>query len=239
MKFIIPISPRRIASHLSLWVLFFAGAGLAVQIARYGFNYRERWINLFNLDRELNYPSWYSALTLLFCAILLAIIAAGKKQQGDRYFPHWKALALMFVLFSLDETLSIHEIFINPDLRKALHLGGIFYFVWVIPGTIFVLIAGLSYLKFLRHLPRKTQFLFMLAGGLYVVGALGMEMVSGFYADLAGQRNLIYGIITSIEEVLEMLGILVFIYALLSYIGWFMPNIDVRFKVLGDSEPPH
>lgn len=235
MKFIIPISPKRVAFSLSIWVLFFAVAGVTVQVLRYGFNYRQRWISLFNLDTEINYPSWYSSFTLLFCGILLGIIAAAQKKQGDRYFRHWKVLSWIFVLFSLDEILSLHEILIVDDLRKALNLGGFFYFIWVIPGAIFVLLTALAYLKFLLHLPRKTRELFLLAGSIYVGGALGMEMVCGYYADAVGQRNLIYGLMVSVEEILEMIGVIVFIYALLSYIGSYLEDIDLRFKIR-DSE---
>jgi hypothetical protein len=235
MKFIIPISPKRVALSLSIWVLFFAVAGVTVQVLRYAFNYRERWISLFNLDREINYPSWYSSFTLLFCGILLGIIAAAKKKQGYRYFRHWKVLGFIFVFFSLDEILSLHEILIIDDLRKALNLGGLFYFIWVIPGAIFVLLTALAYLKFLLHLPQKTRELFLLAGSIYVGGALGMEMVCGYYADVVGQRNLIYGLMVSVEEILEMIGVIVFIYALLSYIGSHLENIDLRF-IIADRE---
>lgn len=236
MKFIIPISPKRVAFSLSSWVLFFAVVGVTVQVLRYGFNYRERWIDLFNLDREINYPSWYSSFTLLFCAILLGIIAAAKKNQGDRFLSHWKALGFIFLFLSLDEILSIHEILIIDDLRKALNLGGFFYFIWVIPGAIFVLLTALAYLKFLRHLPQKTRQLFLLAGSIYVGGALGMEMVCGYYADAVGQRNVIYGLMVSVEEILEMVGVIVFIYALLSYIGSYLEDIDLRFKILDTEE---
>ncbi|MDF0553254.1 hypothetical protein [Kamptonema sp. UHCC 0994] len=236
MNFQISISPRRIAASLSIWVLFFGVAGFVVQVLRYGFNYRERWINLFNLDLELNYPSWYQSFTLLFCAILLGVIASAKKKQSDRYFPHWKALSIIFVLLALDESLSFHELLIIPDLRKALHLGGLFYFIWVIPGAAFVLVTALNYFKFLLYLPSRTRYLFILAGCIYVGGALGMEMVGGYYADLAGQRNLIYGTIATTEEIFEMVGVLIFIYALLAYIGSYIQDIDVRFKVLDDRE---
>ncbi|MEG4483795.1 hypothetical protein [Microcoleus sp. D2_18a_B4] len=236
MKFLISVSPKRVAFSLSIWVLFFAVAGCIVQVLRYGFNYQERWISLFNLDREINYPSWYSSFTLLFCGILLGIIASAKKKEGDRYFGHWKALGFMFVFFCLDEILSLHEILIINDLRKALDLGGIFYFIWVIPGAIFVGVTGLTYLKFLRHLPRKTRNFFLLAGSIYVGGALGMEMVCGYYADAVGQRNLIYGLMASVEEILEMVGVIVFIYALLSYIGSYLENIDLRLKIVENQE---
>jgi hypothetical protein len=236
MNFQISVSPRRIVASLSILVLFFGLAGLVVQILRYSFNYRERWMDLFNLDLELNYPSWYQSFTLLFCAILLGVIAAAKKKQGERYFPHWKALSIIFVLLALDESFSFHELLIIPDLRKVLHLGGFFYFIWVIPGAAFVLITLLNYFKFLLYLPSQTRYLFILAGGIYVGGALGMEMMGGYYADLAGQRNLIYGIMANTEEVFEMVGVLIFIYALLAYIGSYIQDIDVRLKVIDDRD---
>jgi len=236
MKFIISVSPKRVAYSLSIWVIFFAVAGCIVQVLRYGFNYQERWISLFNLDREINYPSWYSSFTLLFCAILLGIIASAKKKQGDRYFEHWKALAFMFVFFSLDEILSLHEILIINDLRKALHVVGIFYFIWVIPGAIFVAVTALAYLNFLLYLPRKIRDFFLLAGSIYVGGALGMEMVGGYYADAVTQRNLIYGLMVCVEEILEMVGVIVFIYALLSYIGSHLETIDLRLKIVDNPE---
>ncbi|MCU0546706.1 MAG: hypothetical protein MUE44_31845 [Oscillatoriaceae cyanobacterium Prado104] len=232
MKFLISVSPKKVACFLGLWVLFFAVAGCIVQVLRYGFNYQERWIHLFNLDREINYPSWYSSLTLLFCGILLNIIAAVKQKEDDLFFRHWKVLGCLFVLFSLDEILSLHEILIINDLRKALNLGGLFYFIWVIPGAIFVAVIGLSYIKFLKHLPRQTRNLFLLAASIYVGGALGMEMICGYYADAVGQRNLIYGLLASVEEILEMIGAIIFIYALLSYIGSHRENIDLRFKIV-------
>jgi hypothetical protein len=69
-----------------------------------------------------------------------------------------------------------------------------------------------------------------------VGGALGMEMVCGYYADAVGQRNLIYGLLASVEEILEMVGVIVFIYALLSYIGSYLENIDLRVKIVENQE---
>ncbi|MEG3932659.1 MULTISPECIES: hypothetical protein [unclassified Microcoleus] len=132
--------------------------------------------------------------------------------------------------------MSLHEILIINDLGKALHLGGFFYFIWVIPGALFVVVTGLAYLKFLLHLPRKTRDCFLLAGSIYVGGALGMEMVTGYYADAVGQRNLMYGLMTSVEEIMERVGVIVFIYALLSYIGSHLETIDLRLKIVDNRE---
>lgn len=229
MQFTLSLSPRKITKVLTGAVTFFTVAGVAVQVAKYSFNYREDWLKIFNLDKELNYPSWYASFTLVFCSLLLATIASAKKIDGDRYFRHWRALSIIFLIFSIDEAISIHEILIIPDLRRFLHLGGIFYYVWVIPAIIFVGLVGLAYYKFIKHLPKQTMILFLLAGGFYIGGALGMEMIGGYYTDLYGSNNLNYALITCLEEFLEMVGVVVFINGLLDYMRLYMKSLDVRF----------
>lgn len=171
---------------------------------------------LFILDEEANIPTLYSALNLAFCSSLLAIIGYMNKQVF-RYSSYWKILSLLFLYISLDEACSIHEIFISP-LRRLFHASGFFYFAWVIPALILLVIFLLGFLGFIKALPQKTRNLFIKAGTLYVGGALGMELIDGYYAKIYAQNNITYFVLTTIEESLEMFGILVFIYALLSYI---------------------
>ncbi len=237
MKFTLSVFPWRITKALTSAVLFFTAAGIAVQYAKYGLNYRARWLNLFNLDQELNYPSWYASFTLAFCSLLIAAIASAKKRDNDRYFRHWKNLSLIFLFLSVDEAMSIHELLISRELRHLLHAGGIFYYVWVIPATIFVAVVGLSYLKFLIALPQQIRLLFLLAGGIYVGGALGMEMVSGYWADLYGKNHLSYALIACAEECLEMAGVAVFTHALLSYIRLYMKDLELRFHFTDGTKP--
>jgi len=237
MKFTLSVFPWKITKALTGAVLFFTSAGIAVQLAKYRLNYRARWFNLFNLDQELNYPSWYASFTLAFCSLLLAAIASAKKRDGDRYFRHWKKLSLIFLFLSVDEAMSIHELLISRDLRHLLHAGGIFYYVWVIPATIFVAVVGLSYLKFIIDLPRQIRLLFLIAGGIYVGGALGMEMVGGYWTDLYGKNNLTYALITCAEECMEMVGVAVFIHALLSYMRLYMKDLEWRFHFNDGTKP--
>ena len=157
----------------------------------------------------------------------IAIIAITKHKQGDRYAFQWKCLSLIFLYLSVNEAAGIHELAIDP-LRQALNLGGIFYFAWVIPGAILVSIFVLAYLKFLMSLPAKTRNLFIVAGVIYVGGALGIELVGGAYAYAQGITDLAYSIIVTIEEALEMIGILVFIYALLDYIETYIKSLLIQ-----------
>lgn len=69
------------------------------------------------------------------------------------------------------------------------------------------------------RLPARTAFLFVVSGAVYVGGAIGFELIGGYYAKANGVENLTYSMISTVEESLEMSGVIVFIYALLKYIA--------------------
>ena len=159
----------------------------------------------------------YSALTLAFCSYLLAIIAALKKAEKAAYARNWKWLSIVFVCLAIDEACSIHEISV-PILRTVINSGGFLYFPWILPASILVILFLVSFRKFIFDLPKKTRTLFVLAGAIYLTGAIGMEAVGGYIADTPGLYVHAYTIAATIEELLEMLGIIVFINANLAYI---------------------
>jgi hypothetical protein len=227
--------PRIIARYLMIGVIFFTIVGAVIQIGKYVFNYQDEWLDLFNVDRELNFPTWYSALMIAFCAILLKIIATGKKQQGDRYTKDWQLLSLIFWFLAIDEIVSIHEILIIPEVSQALHLPWFLHSAWVIPGMIFVAWFARRYSKFVRHLPAKSRLHFIFAACIYVGGALIMEMIGSYFAESLSQQNIIYALTTSVEECLEMTGIVMLIYSLLYYLGQWAHQLDLQIDILEPS----
>jgi hypothetical protein len=74
--------------------------------------------------------------------------------------------------------------------------------------------------------------MFVAAAALYIGGALGMEMVGGYIASTTG-KNLSYVIGLTIEESLEMLGIVVFIHALMSYIKTYLNGGSWNINIPG------
>jgi hypothetical protein len=170
----------------------------------------------FNFDEEANLPSLYSSLALGFCAYLLSLVATIKKKVKGKYARQWKALSFIFLYLAVDEMCSIHELLI-PILRGAMHTSGLLYFPWVIPAFFLVIIFLIVFRKFILALPNKTKIQFILAGIVYVFGALGMELIGGYIADNYGY-NTVYGIASTIEELLEMFGVVIFINALLNYL---------------------
>ena len=86
------------------------------------------------------------------------------------------------------------------------------------PAGILLVILALFYWRFWRALPTRSRWLIFLAGALYVGGAFGLEMVGGKLAEVYGTPSLIYHVVCSVEELAEMVGLTVFIYALIEHI---------------------
>jgi hypothetical protein len=233
MQIKVSIVPFSIVKYLIIGVIFFTIATIGINVSKYVFNYDEEWTNMLNLDREMNFPTWYSAFMLGFGSILLRIIATGKKQASDRHATDWKLLSLIFTLLAIDEVISIHEIFIIPEVSNALNLPWFLHSMWVIPGTIFVVWFLKRYWKFSRHLPLKSQQHFIAAAGVYIGGALLMEMVGSYVAEAQGQQHLFYALITTVEEAMEMVGIIIFIYGLLYYLNKWAKDLNLQIEFLG------
>ncbi|MBE9198982.1 MULTISPECIES: hypothetical protein [unclassified Nodularia (in: cyanobacteria)] len=232
VEFPIHISAKKIAQRLIIIISCLTVTGALsgyFLVSDFQFPSSKWFYELFSLDEELNIPAWYSSFTLLFCSGLLAVITSIKKT--DKYFIYWKNLSLLFLIFSLDEAFSLHEILIIPALREQFNFSPIFFHTWVIFGIPAVIFFLYKYFKFFLDLPKKTQYLFLLAAIFYVGGALGMEMVSGLLRESFGRLALITTIGIVIEELLEMLGVLTFIYALLTYFSSFQEIIHLKVYI--------
>lgn len=171
----------------------------------------------FYFDRESNFPSIFSFLLLLTAAALLGVIASHKRRHADPFKFQWRLLAWIFLGLALDEAVSIHELLIDP-LRFAFHLSGWLRFSWVLVGVPVVGGLGLAYLRFLQALPTPARVRFMVAGAVYVTGVIGLEMISGCFFVNIEDRSPTYLLLMTLEETAEIVGVLLFIRALLLYL---------------------
>jgi hypothetical protein len=207
-------------------------ASVAGQVSKYVFGHDQVYglVPLFYVDDEQNIPALFSVLLLSGAAFLLTMLTVLKRQQRDRDTLRWAILAAGFLVMAVDEACSLHEKLI-PPMKRLLGKSslGIFYFAWVIPGFVVVAMVGLVYLGFLFRLPRKARVTFVLAATLFLGGVLGLELIGGRYAELHGSQNLTYSMLSTIEESLEMAGVIVFIYALLDYMAATYDDIRVGF----------
>jgi hypothetical protein len=227
------VTARKCCKVLVIAVLCLTLAGSAVQFFKYilGHDYLLGLYPLFNLNSDISIPAWFASVTLLLCSILLAVIFIAKRSIAESFALHWAVLSLIFLYLSIDEGARIHEtIGTTLSLRFTGITHGFLHFTWVIYGTVFVLIVAAFSLKFLAHLPVETVRLFILAGLTYVGGALLMEMINARYAELHGGQNFTYQMMTVVEEFLEMSGIVIFIYALLLYIGSQVRTVYIHIE---------
>jgi hypothetical protein len=182
----------------------------------------------FNLDQESTFPAYFTSVLLLISASLLWVIVAEKRRANDPFALHWLILSIGFLYLSLDEAISLHEILIEL-VDSWIRAGGIFYYSWVVVAIPLVILFAVYFSGFLFHLPVKTRNRFLLAGGLYVAGAFGFELVGGWFADQYGIDHPIISVLTIIEETIEMVGIVIFIHALLEYIRENSQEIKINF----------
>jgi hypothetical protein len=230
------IHPIELNPSLITWVLgstasFLVLASLAGDMLQFTqwHAYTDRLFPFFDLDDEYNIPTFFSVMLLIFAALLLAAVAllTGKRPASD--LSKWLILSFGFLCMAYDEAFLVHERLIHP-VRSLLGNAslGIFYYAWVIPGAALVCFLALFYLKFLLRLPARTRYRFLLAAMLYLGGCIGFELIGGWYAESNGTKSMTYNLITTIEESLEMGGLVVFIDALLKYLAENYEGVKLR-----------
>lgn len=227
----ISLTPKKVTLFVTLIALSLTGAHLFGLVIRYFLSHNNLFglIPLFDIRQENNIPTWYSSWSLLFCALLLGLITVAKKTEGDRYVVYWAVLALAFVFLSLDEMASLHEKTLKP-LRRVVKAEGILTNTWVILGAPFALAFGLLYLKFLFQLPAKIRYLFILAGATYVSGAVVLEAIDGYFQNLYKAANKWHGLVSTSEELFELTGIVIFVYALTSYLSSQVKELHIILR---------
>ncbi len=203
----------------------------AIQIVNYlGMPQVDAWQrleSLFDLGNESNFPTWYTSFLLLLTAMVIGLITTVIARSTTRdYFYHWIFLSIFFLGLSMEEEIQIHEL-ISEKLEEQFELGGIFAWTWVIPGLILVLVVILVYLKFAFALPRITRNTLAIATAVYIGSAIGLEMVSASYSENPDPRFAVEWILVFLEETLEMLAILIFLYAFLNFLRLYVDQISL------------
>jgi hypothetical protein len=215
-------SPEKIFRFL-MWAIFFLLLGhIAAFIEDYVRHAYSRTaqniIRWFDFNLENNVPTWFSLLILAFAALLLFIIYTAKKKNQTKNAVYWLALSLIFIFLSIDESVQVHEEvakILRPKLGNDVH--GLLYWAWVVPYAVFVILVAVFFMRFVLGLPALTKKLFFLAGCMFISGALGLEFFEGYFYKLYGLNHIYNRILYCLEELLEMGGVTVFIYALLDY----------------------
>jgi hypothetical protein len=161
---------------------------------------------LWNVDEEPTVPTWYSSVALAFATLLLRIIAGAEKRAGGRDAGYWLGLTIGFGILSLDEVAALHEL-ANTFMPIE----------WTIPGAFVALGVGAIYIPFLGRLPAAFRNRFLIAGAVFLSGALVVEHLTGPDYFKYSMESMPYVLMSSLEEGLEMYGVVLWIRALLLY----------------------
>ncbi|MGI9516123.1 MAG: hypothetical protein ACR2NP_03680 [Pirellulaceae bacterium] len=193
--------------NLVLGLLLFTGIDRQSQIVLF--------LRYFDFNDEGTVANWYNTLLLAFAcwqaahAWLASGNSEGRRQLG------WIGVALVFFYMSLDENLGIHESQ-SEELREFFDVGGLLYWAWVIPGAIIALAVAAFFAPFVWKLPHRTRFLIILSGIVYVSGAIGCEMIGGYFYEQAGP-GVVSDLASIMEEVMEMSALILFVFAVQEY----------------------
>lgn len=171
--------------------------------------WREQVRRLTDLNDETSVGTWYSSF------LLLAVAGLAAAQLPDAHYRDrlgWAVLATVTVFLSIDEATAIHE---RLDvLHEVLNFDTATTFLWVVPYSVALVSVIAVLYPFLRRLPERTRRWLTIGTGLYLAAVLGLELVAAGARELSW-NTLVEDLLIPIEEGLEMVGIAVFVFALL------------------------
>lgn len=225
------LSARKIRRWLLSIAVVLAILSLGVKLLHPGAGGLAR---LVDLDSEASFPNWYSALGLAVSSFLLSAVARVLSRLNRREFlAHWIFLSATFALLSSEEIVGIHEA-AGAVLRRYGHFTGYLRFAWVIPAGAVVFLFGLAYLRFLAALPDRRRNQFVAAGAIYVLGALGLEMIGAKLFELYSRNSTAYALCYHLEEFSELCGIALFNAALIEHLAGLLGPEGLRLRFSDD-----
>lgn len=225
------IQPGKICLIFSLLAALLVMVSICLQFLKFSLGYDIRqYQQLFDVSLEQNLPTFFTVLLLLLIALISAAITYLNYAAAKPFTSKWAVLSLGFVYMAYDEGFHVHENLVAV-VRPLLGDGrlGIIYYAWVVPGMIVVFLLFLFFSRFLLFLSLRTRLFFVASAAIYLTGCIGMELVGGYYDELYGWNNLKYNMISSLEESLEMAGLILFIHALLKYIAIEYREVSFKF----------
>ena len=222
------LRPKRVLAIMlaALFFLMFMHVLLLIIRPALGYGYHQVWglVVAFDIGSEANVPTYWSVVVMVAAGLLPFWIAAEARRKGLPFVWQWRVLGTLLLLMSLDEAAQLHDGVLGRIWNQTVGRGeGIAYYGWYLPLIPVVILIGLAYLPFLRHLPRRYTWFFVASAAVYFLGAIGAEMVEsvlafrGFIGPNA-ESQIIEDTSQLVEESLEIAGMTLFVYALLDYL---------------------
>jgi len=225
------VSPLRIALFLVAIAALLLIAHLAAEAVRttVGADLPDRATGMWNLDEENNVPTWFASMVLALVGFGFAFVGLMKYQQRERHWWQWFAIALIPLFLSLDDMAQLHEALSDP-LSDEYGFGGLLRWAWIVVAIPVVLILTVLFLPFLTRLPRRTAALLLLGAGVTFSGGVILEMFEGWRVDASGQGGLLLFSMVTVQEMTEMLGSIIALYAVIDYAAGYRPELVLHVE---------
>ena len=237
----ITLYPRNIVIWLSTIAILLLAAHLITIAMPYIFEGFEHGFvrllfSLFFLDGEGNVPAIFSTSLFLINAVLFLMVWKAAGLAGDSQ-KIWLFLSSLFVFLAIDESISIHERLIDP-LRQALDATGIFYYTWIIPYGIGIVLLSIFMIPVFWRMQKRIRFWFGLSAATYLFATIGLEMISGKYLVMMNEKkDIVWIFMITLEESLEMGGLIILVYALLLLLRHKYNGLLLFMPGTGDASP--
>ena len=226
------ISSQKIAMRFAAGIIFLLAVHLVLQTLKFAFGHDHVMglTDMFDLNDENNIPTLFSFFLYVTAAKLLGWIAyeswASHRQLANR----WAALSIVFAWLSLDELLALHEGWIAP-LRGYFQTSGPMYFIWQLPYVILLAVLCVFCIPLWKSLPKEIRRWIIAAAGIFLSGVIVFESLEGWYWSTLGERqDAAFMLLATAEEVFEMSGLVVLIYALLEYCRLEIRQVNFRWE---------
>lgn len=189
-------------------------------------------VPLFNFDRESNFPTLFNGLILGFGSLIAFGISSWLRENGGVALDKraWFGIGCILGFMMLDELCQIHEA-LDWILMAHLKSNGAIAWPWVVPYAALALGVAGFLLKFYIRLERRFQVIFAVSAIIYVIGALGFEMLEAAYTEKNGIDSIGFGVLYSIEESLEMLAVMLANWGIMTYAADRCAGLDVQLKI--------
>lgn len=130
---------------------------------------------------------------------------------------------MIFLLLSADEVYSFHEM-VGEHLFANYSDFGVPMFGWVVPYTLALILLTAIFLRWFFELESRLRFSLFMAAGIFLFGAIGLELVASNHyeslpVDRETYRTLTGDLLSTVEEACECIGLSIFLHALIRHLG--------------------
>ncbi|AYD88862.1 hypothetical protein D5R93_00135 [Actinomyces lilanjuaniae] len=180
------------------------------------------------LDAEQGVATWLSSLLWA----VIGVVALFYSLAARRFSLSWGFFAAVGLAASLDEYAELHERLRAVGERMQPYLPFQVSYTWVLPGAVIAVVVVAVLARLVLSLPGGARGLLVVAGLIFLTGAVVLETLAGALKDgYGGTAGLLYWSFSQAEELLELTGVSLALSALLSLTAWDPTHHALRVMV--------